>query len=117
MHALVLRAGAAVEQRHEVPQETSIGRASAAIMLSDAEVSRRHAVVRPVEGGLQVEDLGSTNGTWLNGRRIAEPTVARHGDVIRVGRTQFEVVVEGPPASAATVGPAAPVPLEEPTRA
>lgn len=103
MHALVCRAGPASGQRYEVSQEMSIGRANAAITVADTEVSRRHAVILPVEGGIHVEDLGSTNGTWLNGQRIAGWAVARNGGVLRVGRTEFDVLVESPVAE--TVGP------------
>lgn len=82
----------------------SIGRANAAITVADTEVSRRHVVVRPVEGGIHIQDLGSTNGTWLNGRRIAGPAVAGNGDVLRVGRTEFDVLVESPIAETADPG-------------
>lgn len=105
MNALIVRGGAAVARRYEVTQEMSIGRANAAIMLNDPEVSRRHAVVRPVDQGIEVEDLGSTNGTWINGRRITEPAVARNGDVLRTGQTEFDVVVEAPVAETAAPRP------------
>ncbi len=59
----------------------------------DVEISRRHAAVtvRP-NGDLAIEDLGSSNGTLVNSRRITEPTVLRSGDRIRVGSTDIEVV-------------------------
>lgn len=85
--------------RYEVSQEMSIGRENAAITLQDTEVSRRHAVIRPVPGGLEVQDLGSTNGTWVNERRAEGPTVVRPGDVLRVGQLTFDVRVEEPAAA------------------
>jgi pSer/pThr/pTyr-binding forkhead associated (FHA) protein len=54
----------------------------------DTEISRRHARFgRDAEGHLTVEDLGSTNGTYINGRRVTAPTVLVGGDEIKVGRT------------------------------
>jgi pSer/pThr/pTyr-binding forkhead associated (FHA) protein len=85
MPALVFREGQLAGFRYDVAQEMSVGRENAAITLQDAEVSRRHAVVRPVEGGVEVQDVESTNGTWVNDRRIGGPTVVRPGDVLRLG--------------------------------
>ncbi len=56
------------------------------VMLSDANVSRRHAEVRPSGDGWIVVDLGSTNGTRVNGVRVAEQRLAA-GDVITFGAT------------------------------
>ena len=64
----------------------------------DRELSRRHARISPFEGGhLLVEDLGSTNGTIVNGDQIAGPTVLSTGDTIELGGTTLRVV---PPAAA-----------------
>jgi FHA domain/FhaA, N-terminal domain len=62
------------------------------IVLADARVSRRHARIAPRGGFLVLADLGSTNGTFLRGERIAEVTLG-DGDVIVMGGTT--VVVEG----------------------
>jgi len=60
----------------------------------DSIISRRHARVSPGNGrGPTVEDLGSTNGTFVNGSRIAGPRKLDVGDVIRVGVTELEVRV------------------------
>ena len=54
----------------------------------DAEISRRHArFTRSDEGHVVVEDLGSTNGTYVNGRRVSAPTVLANGDEIKLGQT------------------------------
>ena len=63
-------------------------------------VSRRHAVVRPLDGGLEIDDLGSTNGTWVNGERIEGATRLAAGDVIGVGSVL--AVVEWDEAPTAT---------------
>jgi pSer/pThr/pTyr-binding forkhead associated (FHA) protein len=55
------------------------------LVLQDQLVSRRHARVTPVEGGATVEDLGSRNGTFVNGNEIPGPTLATPGDQILVG--------------------------------
>ena len=59
---------------------------SASFQLRDASVSRAHAVFRhPTAGGVVVEDLGSTNGTRINGHIISEPSEVQDGDLVRVG--------------------------------
>ena len=60
--------------------------------LADPAVSRRHAVIRRADGRLNVEDLGSSNGTLVNGERISRPTDLRHGDTLQVGNTVIEIV-------------------------
>jgi Protein of unknown function (DUF3662)/FHA domain len=68
---------------------TTIGRSSeCAIVLSDPNVSRRHAEIRHIGEGYSLIDLGSTNGTEVNGQRIAE-TALMNGDVIGVGQTKL----------------------------
>jgi ABC-2 type transport system ATP-binding protein len=62
----------------------------------DPELSRRHArIVRLAEGGLVIEDLGSTNGTFLNGWKIPVPQFLAPGDRIEVGGTMIEFVGQG----------------------
>jgi hypothetical protein len=63
------------------------------VVLEDANVSRRHAEVRPSGGGWIVNDLGSTNGIKVNGRRVNGPQSLRPGDVIELGtsRVTFEL--------------------------
>jgi hypothetical protein len=55
------------------------------VVVEDPNVSRRHAEVRPRGGAWVLSDLGSTNGTRLNGRRVDRPEVVRTGDQIEVG--------------------------------
>ncbi len=67
-------------------QEILLGRDLANdIAISDPEVSRRHARLLMQEDNVIIEDLGSTNGTFLNGQRIASPQQLRAGDVIILG--------------------------------
>jgi pSer/pThr/pTyr-binding forkhead associated (FHA) protein len=80
------------------PSGATIGRSrDCEVVLSDANVSRRHAAVVPVAAstsGWAVEDLGSTNGTKLNGRRVAERTPLEPGDRIEVGTTELRFELE-----------------------
>jgi len=55
------------------------------IIINIAEVSRRHARLTKKTGGYIIEDLGSTNGTFVNGQRILGPHVLRPGEVIMLG--------------------------------
>jgi hypothetical protein len=69
-----------------------IGRSPGAdIVIGDDFVSGRHARVSPSGADVVVEDLGSTNGTMLNGMRIAMPMVVKTGDVIDIGAVRLEV--------------------------
>ena len=87
-----------------------IGREGVAVTIDDPELSRRHAAVRPIEGGFEVEDLGSLNGTFVNGRRIEGPTRLSGGDTIKVGQNVLELEAARAPATVAspafTPGPA-----------
>jgi pSer/pThr/pTyr-binding forkhead associated (FHA) protein len=66
-----------------------IGRGTGAdLQLMDQGVSRRHADVHVADGHATVYDLGSTNGTSVNGNTIGTQPL-RHGDVIRVGHTRL----------------------------
>ena len=68
---------------------TVIGRSSECdVVVGDPNVSRRHAEVRRIGRGYSLVDLGSTNGTEVNGQRVTE-TSLMNGDVIGVGTTQI----------------------------
>ncbi len=59
-----------------------------------ASISRHHARLGYVGGAVLVEDLGSTNGTWVNDQLIAAPTVMRSGDRFQVGAVHFKLLHE-----------------------
>lgn len=62
-----------------------------AIRLQDTYVSQVHARLYAKNGGWYVEDLGSTNGTLLNDRRVDAPVVVHAGDVVKIGKTVLEL--------------------------
>ena len=67
--------------------ETTIGRSpECEIFLDDVTVSRRHAIVRRSGGGLEIEDLGSLNGTYLNRKRIESPARLSDGNELQIGK-------------------------------
>jgi len=67
--------------------DTIIGRQSEAVPLSDGTVSRQHARFSAQDGAWHIEDVGSVNGTFVNGIRAGHPTRLHLGDQIRIGRT------------------------------
>jgi pSer/pThr/pTyr-binding forkhead associated (FHA) protein len=69
-----------------------IGRApDATVVLDDDFVSTHHARLTPNGKHWIVEDLGSTNGTWIDRTRVSSPTVLRPGSKLRIGRTSMEL--------------------------
>lgn len=77
---------------HRLDGTLQIGRSSACqIRPDDTYLSQIHARISPRGQGWVVEDLGSTNGTYLNKRKVAVPTGIAPGDRIRLGKTTLEV--------------------------
>ncbi len=91
----------------EVRDGLLLGRIAACdILIDDTKASRRHAKVR-VEGSVaEIEDLESSNGTLLNGKRV-QRRMLRPGDVIQIGAVRIEYR-EGAPSAAAAAKPAPP---------
>ena len=77
---------------YEVADELTIGRAAGChVTLDDTFVSQLHARVFRREGQVLVEDLGSTNGTYLNLHKVTGPMAMRPGDELQVGNTVLEL--------------------------
>jgi pSer/pThr/pTyr-binding forkhead associated (FHA) protein len=78
----------------DLGSELTVGRAAGCHMSlpEDTFVSQLHARVFDREGQIYVEDLGSTNGTYLNGRRLTAPTPMRTGDNLQIGSTKLEAI-------------------------
>ncbi|ODS63511.1 MULTISPECIES: FHA domain-containing protein [unclassified Arenimonas] len=72
-----------------------IGRAAEAdIPVAADEISRRHALVKPTQDGVSVEDLGSSNGTYINGKRVQQGFL-KPGDELRLDAVRFILVAPG----------------------
>ena len=101
--------GAAFGKTYPVPGQVTIGRqADCDISVPSEEISRRHAQVRPTPDGLLVEDLGSANGTFINGKRV-QTGLMRPGEELRLDTIRFMLVAPGMemPATPRTPAPAA----------
>ena len=91
---LALTAGDS-EQLYSFVGEAVIGRGSAAdVSVPDPSISRRHALARLEGKTVVLEDLGSANGTFLNGNPVRSATRAEHGDSIRMGAVDLELRIE-----------------------
>jgi NADPH-dependent 2,4-dienoyl-CoA reductase/sulfur reductase-like enzyme/ferredoxin len=97
-----------------------VGRETQGLQLLDPSVSRRHLVLRVRRGGLTVEDLGSPDGTMVNGQPIATESALSPGDRIELGGTEIVVLdphVATRPAEVAAPVAAAPTRKQIPVRA
>lgn len=76
-----------------IGDEITVGRAAGCgiALTADSTVSQLHARLFRKEGRLYVEDLGSTNGTFVNGRKVSRPTELRGRDRLQVGATVMEL--------------------------
>jgi pSer/pThr/pTyr-binding forkhead associated (FHA) protein len=72
---------------------STIGRAqSARVLLDDSSVSAQHALLKPVDGVWAIEDLGSRNGTLVNGRGVTGPVELACGDALQFGRVRLRLM-------------------------
>ena len=98
-----------------------IGRDSASnIAINDAEVSRKHARLAFQGGKYVIEDLGSTNGTFVNGQRLSNAVVLKSGDVISLGEQivlMYEALAMDPGATVMSARKSTPRPAAPPAPA
>jgi hypothetical protein len=79
--------------RHQLDDELTIGRAAGChLTIDDSYASQHHARIFRQEERLLIEDLGSTNGTYLNRQKVNTVIALKLGDQIQVGSTVFEVM-------------------------
>jgi hypothetical protein len=113
---LKITGGNAAGQTITLEQELVIGRSTPGLgsLGGDSEISRVHArVFHDPSGRLMIEDLGSTNGTFVNGNRVSGQQPLNSGDQVRVGQTSLTVEGGAADTGATSVGqviPAAPAP-------
>jgi pSer/pThr/pTyr-binding forkhead associated (FHA) protein len=88
---IVITADRNVGARYMLTDEIRVGRAdNSDILIDDTYASQQHARIYSNEESYYVEDLGSTNGTYVNGRKTSYPLELRPGDRIKIGKTVFE---------------------------
>ncbi len=78
--------------RYNLAEEITLGRAAGCqVTLDDTYASQIHARVFRRDGQFYVEDLGSTNGTWLNRNKVTGPLELHRGDQLQIGNTVMDV--------------------------
>jgi pSer/pThr/pTyr-binding forkhead associated (FHA) protein len=112
---LLVRNGSGANQKFALNQMRAIiGRSDAPMSIADIDlteckidnksaISRPHAVIEWVEGKLQIIDLDSTNGTFVNGKKLlttaprqpSSPEILKSGDIIKLGNIELEVIADG----------------------
>ena len=89
------------KERRRVPVEqdvATIGRGEGCdLRIPLGDVSRKHCSLIKSDDGLVIQDIGSSNGTYVNGKRVQEASL-RPGDLIRVGSLRFVVQIDGKPS-------------------
>ena len=115
-YQLVMKTGPAPGKTYLLEKsEVYIGRDVANdVFINDAEVSRRHARLIQQGGAYLVEDLGSTNGTYVNGQRIGGPSPLHSGDTVYLGEN-VSLSFEGLLHDRDTMAASAPAPAFVPT--
>jgi pSer/pThr/pTyr-binding forkhead associated (FHA) protein len=89
----VVSGGAMANKEFTVAEEATLGRGQGCqVQIADPMVSQLHARLFRTPKGLHIEDLGSTNGTYLNGRKVGRPARLKKGDRVRVGPVELEVL-------------------------
>lgn len=112
---LIMRSGPTPGKSHELTKsEIYIGRdIHNDIIINDAEISRKHARLVMQAGGYVLEDLGSTNGTFVNGQRLMGPHVLRPNELIMLGENVSLVFETSYDADATVVAvPSQPAPVQ-----
>ncbi len=110
---LEVSSAAASGRRHLDADHVVIGRSplSDVVLTADAQVSRTHAVLERIANRWILRDVGSRNGTYLNGQRVRDRVPLRAGDEIRIGKSVLVLKSERSPDGAATERQAPPPPL------
>jgi hypothetical protein len=89
---LFVRSESQQGQEFDVKDVVVMGRSEETdVVLDDPYASEFHLRLVAQESGMMLHDLGSTNGTYVNGRRVSAPTELKRGDTIQVGKTVMEI--------------------------
>ncbi len=98
-HLIEIREPGLAPRQVTVDTRLEFGREGDRVVLDDPRVSRRHLVLEATPGGLVATDAGSSNGTFVDGERISNPTPVPAGTTIRIGGTDLVVLGTDPAAS------------------
>lgn len=91
-HLVVLEPPDLAGRQFSISGDTTIGRAAGChISLDDTYISQLHARVSPSGVGMLIEDLGSTNGTYVNRERVTAPVMGGAGDLVQLGGIVMEI--------------------------
>jgi FHA domain len=93
---LRINSGPGAGRTIDLDQEVVLGREGVDVTIQDPELSRRHAAFRPVERGVEVEDLGSLNGTFVNGRRLSGPETLTETSQVKLGTSEGSLEISLP---------------------
>ena len=89
---IIVLSGDLENQRFSVTDEMRLGRETDNdLILTDQKVSRHHAIIQRTGIVYQIVDQNSGNGTYVNGKRISEPTVLKHDDLVLIGDTKLKI--------------------------
>jgi predicted component of type VI protein secretion system len=89
--------------------EMKLGREKGnAVVVADQKVSRHHATLTPIDDTFIISDLGSANGTYINGVLIAQPTRLKHNDRIGIGDATFLYTIGQPDPNVLEASPSPP---------
>jgi hypothetical protein len=118
-YRLIVRRGPQPNQVYELTDEVvNLGRdITNNIVINDREVSRHHLRFTRGAEGFTMEDLGSTNGTFINGRRVTGASLLKPGDMIGLGETvtlSYDIARGGVPAAPPSAQPPAAAPYQPP---
>jgi hypothetical protein len=90
--SLTIHADGAKPRTVALDASTTVGRgAECELRVEDTYASQQHARLFPKGGGWYVEDLGSTNGTFVNEQKLVAPALLQPGDRVRIGTTELEL--------------------------
>lgn len=89
---VIVRSDSGAGRRFPIGAPVVLGRSDDAdILVDDAYASEFHVRIGLQDGAVMLNDLGSTNGTYVNGRRVTVPTALQKGDAVQIGKTIIEV--------------------------
>ncbi len=89
---IIVLSGDLENQRFSVIDKMGLGReADNDLVLADQKVSRHHAIIQRTGSIYQIVDQNSGNGTFVNGKRISEPTLLKHDDLVLIGDTELRI--------------------------